>query len=97
MYVLALDDTNFELSLQFAFPAWVETEVLGNPPQFHDYNDYVQSVLSEYGEVVSQKQHTDEKSIWQFSDGTKIICQAKWIPSIDDPYDVNTVDDFIDG
>lgn len=94
MYILKIEDTQFELSLQYAFPAGCEARVYGAPPEYHAYESYVRDVLQEYGKIVSSRQLNDEKSLWEFSDGTTVSCVATWLAPVDDPYDLAVLDDI---
>lgn len=94
MYILEIKDTQFELSLQYAFPAECEVRILGSPPEYHGYEPYVRDILQEHGEIVSSRQLNDEKSLWEFSDGTTVSCVATWLAPIDDPYDLTVPDDI---
>lgn len=94
MYILEIEDTQFELSLQYSFPAGCEVRIFGIPPEYHTYEHHVRDVLQEYGEIVSSRQLNDEKSLWEFRDGTTVSCVATWISTIDDPYDLTVLDDI---
>lgn len=94
MYILQIKDTQFELSLQYSFPDGCEVRVFGSPPEYHAYESHVRDVLQEHGEIVSSRQLNDEKSLWEFSDGTTVSCIAMWVSPIDDPYDLTVLDDI---
>lgn len=93
MHILEIKDTKFELSLQYSFPDGCEVRVFGAPPEYHTYESHVRDVLQEHGEIVSSRQLNDEKSLWEFSDGTTVSCVATWIAPINDPYDLAVLDD----